>query len=991
MILKLLILLLSIISVARSDVVNWIGSNAIYQDPKSWSTKKVPTVNDDATIDNNYVELNNEQDFYLPHSLQVSGDSFFNMGGSNLKMAGNSTFSIISSSSTLENVEIVGDSQDSNISILTDNSEIGAIGSIKITNIDNFEIKDTLIAAYSQSYSNQLIATQSNILITGVSLVVYPIITVNSSLTYKGYTPQDFDNGQLIINYISNELIIDQSYFISKNTFVLNKGSSVLIKGESFVSIGSETTSFLGGFQPILKVDEASTILVESTQLCGVGLEMIGGSGISFDDSTFCFNSSVHSFAPTTGINFRGGRFMLGTSDGQGLETTNIILHSNGILSFEKENIVLGMVQIQNANLQFAGIAENEIVVETNSFVLGLGKLNFDSISGGNPIRIKSHLPILLDYSTIVSGAGTFESINVINYGTLGSSDSKSTININGTLLQDDENESKIIIYINDPSDFSTINVSDELNINNSTLLVYVNSNLLNIDNEFDIINFKSLAINSTLFRVIKVFAVSSSNETEISTGYQVVYTENNVKFIITSPSSSSSSAGSSSESSSSTGSSSESSSSNSTSSESSSTASSSESSSSNSTSSESSSTASSSESSSSGNSTSSESSSTGSSSESSSSNSTSSESSSSNSTSSESSSSNASSSESSSSNSTSSESSSSTASSSESSSSNSTSSESSSTASSSESSSSNSTSSESSSSTASSSESSSSSNSTSSESSSSDSSNGCGGSSSDWSSSDWSSSDWSSSNSNSGSEDSSSWESSSSDDMQVVCSYNPIKGILEITNQGSDKIECTGQGDTYCANPFFECGTKKGETSVTCAAWHQITCIGRHISCDIGKIMNCNTNLQNPTSGVISSTTAGTFVSSTTSTSSISSVSSTSSSSVTTFSSSSGFSTTTFQPTFTPTPSKNNSECDKVNENSYCFNGKLYCKVPFTGPECNIVNVETSPNPSSVVEQQTTQQNTETTNEKTTSSSSKIVVANTFAISLILLLVSFF
>ncbi|KAN0037045.1 hypothetical protein ACTFIV_002377 [Dictyostelium citrinum] len=901
--LKFLILLLSIISVSvvKSDFINWIGSNSIYQDPKSWSTNNVPTENDEAFIHNNYVELNHENNFYLPHYLEVIDGSIFNIVNSNLLMANNSTFTLISSSSAIEDVEIVGDSLDSIVFV---NSQVGADGSIKITNIDNFEIKDTLFASYSQSYSNQLIATNSKILITGISLVVYPIITVNSSLTYYGYTPQDFETDQIIINYISNELIIDQSIFISKNTFVLNNGSKpVSIKGSSFVSIGPETTTFLGGFQPLLKVDEMSSILVESTQLCSIGVEINGGSGISFTDSTFCFNSSIHSFAPTTGINFRGGEFLLGTSNGEGLETTNIILYDNAILSFEHHNITLGMIQMQNAFLSFTGTTENEIIVQTNSFVLGLGQLYLDSIESGQPVRIKSQLPLLLEYGTEVIGNGTLESIYVINYGTLGSSRVKSTINIKGTLLQDDENESKILIYINNPSDFSTINVSDELNINNSTLVVYVNSNLLNIDNQFDIINFNSLAINSTLFRVIHVYAFDSSSETEITSGYQVFYTENNVKFIINGPSTSS------------------------------------ESSSSNS---------------SSGSSTSS--------------------SESSNSTSSSESSNSASSSETSSS-----------ASSSETSSSAS-SSETSSSASSSESSSS-----------ASSSESSSTG-------SSSDSSNGCNGSSSDWSSSDWSSSEWSSSESNSGSDsDSSSWESSSSEDSQVVCSFNPIKGILEITNQGSEKIECTGQGDTHCANPFFECGTKNGEQSVTCSAWRQITCIGRHISCDIGKIMNCNTNLPNFSSGQISTTTSlsteSAIVSSTTSslsstTSSLSSTTSsisstTSSALVTTFSSSSGFSTTSYPPT--QTPSKSNNECDKVNENSYCFNGKLYCKVPFTGPECNIVNVETSPNPSSAQEtSQPTTQSPSDNIEKTTSSSSKILV-NTFTFTLILLLASFF
>ncbi|KAN0003747.1 hypothetical protein ACTFIZ_009891 [Dictyostelium cf. discoideum] len=912
--LKYLILLLSIISVVKSDFINWIGSNSIYVDPRSWSTNTVPTENDEAVIQNNYVELNDQIDFYLPHSLQVSDNSIFNIINSNLLMADNSTFSLISSLSAFENVEFVGDSQGSNIAIVLENSQVGADGSIKITNIDNFEIKDTLLAGYSQNYENELIASNSNILITGISLVVYPIITYNSSLTYKGYTPQDYSTDQIIINYISNELIIDQSNFISKNTFVLNNGSSpVLIKGSSFVSIGPETTTFLGSFEPTLKVDEVSLVSVESSHLCGIGAEITGGSGISFTDSVFCFNSSIHSFAPTTGINFKGGLFLMGSSDGKGLETTNIHLYDNAVLSFDNGNITLGMIEIQNAKLNFTGIPENEIIVQTNSFVLGLGQLDLNSIASGQPVRIKSHLPLLFGYGTTVVGNGTLESSSIINYGTLGSSNSISTININGTLLQDDENESKIIIFINEPSDFSTINVSDELNINNSTLILYVNSSLLNIDNEFNIINFNSFAINSTLFRVIHVYSVGPSNETEITTGYQVVYTENNVKFIISGPSSSS-----------------ESSSSNSTSSESSSIGSSSESSSSNSTSSESSS--------------------IGSSSESSSSNSTS-ESSSSNSTS-----------------------------------------ESSSIGSSSESSSSNSTSE--SSSIGSSSESSSNSTSSESSGSSTDSSNGCNGSSSDWSSSDWSSSDWSSSESSNSGSDSDSWESSSSDDSQVVCSFNPIKGILEITNQGSEKIECHGQGDTYCANPFFECGTKNGEQSVTCSAWRKITCIGRHISCDIGKIMNCNTNLPNLSSGQISTTTS--FVSSTSSLSSSSTTfTSTSTSSptssasaLTTFSSSSGFSTTTL----TPTPSKTN-ECDNVNENSYCFNGKVYCKVPFTGPECNIVNVETTPTPNPSTIQQTSQPTTQLPSEnieKTTSSSSKIII-NTLTVSLILLLVSFF
>lgn len=590
-------------------------------------------------------------------------------------------------------------------------------------------------------------------------------------------------------------------------------------------------------------------VSIESYHLCGIGAEITGGSGISFKDSIFCFDSSIHSFAPTTAINFEGGIFSVGKSNGKGLETTNIYLYNNAVLSFESENITLGMIEIQNSKLNSTYIPKNEIIVEANSFILGLGQLDLTSIASGQPIRIKSHLPLLLGYSTTVLGNGTLESIKIYNYGTIGSSNRISTININGTLLQDDENESKIIIYIKKPSDFSTINISDELNINNSTLIVFVNSNLLNIDNEFNIINFNSLAINSTLFRVINVYSVESSSETHITTGYQVVYTENNVKFIISGPSSSSS------------------------------------------------------ESSSSSISTSSESSSIGSSSESSSSNSTSSESSSSGS--------------------------------------------------------------------------------------STDSSNGCNGSSSDWSSSDWSSSDWSSSESSNSGSDSDSWESSSSDDSQVVCSFNPIKGILEITNQGSEKIECHGQGDTYCANPFFECGTKNGEQSVTCSAWRKITCIGRHISCDIGKIMNCNTNLPNASSGQISTTTS--FVSSTSSslsssTTFTSSSSSSSSSSSTTFSSTSGFSTTS--PT--QTPSKTD-ECDKVNENSYCFNGKLYCKVPFTGPDCNVVNVETTPNPTSI--QGTSQPTTQIPSdniEKTTSSSSKILV-NTLTISLILLLVSFF
>ncbi|KAM9981360.1 hypothetical protein ACTFIY_003658 [Dictyostelium cf. discoideum] len=864
--LKILILLISIISVVKSDTINWIGSNTIYTDPRSWSTNKVPTVNDEAFIQNNYVELNYQNDFYLPHSLQVFDGTVFNIINSNLLMADNSTFSLISSFSSFENVNIVGDSKDSNIAIVLENSQVGVDGPIKITNVDNFEIKDTLLASYSQSYTNELIATDSNILITGISLVVYPIITFNSSLTYRGYTPQDYSTDQLIINYISNELIIDQSNFISKNSFILNsESSSVLIKGSSFVSIGSETTTF-GGFKPILKVDENSLVLVESSHLCGIGAEITGGSGISFKDSTFCFNSSIHSFAPTTGINFEGGQFYMEKSNGKGLETTNINLFDNAMLSFENENIALGVIEIQNAKLNFTGIAMNEVIVEANSFTLGLGKLDLTSIASGQPIRIKSHLPLLIGYGTTVIGNGTLESLKIYNYGTLGSSNSISTININGTLLQDDENESKIIINIKNPADFSTINVSDELNINNSTLIVFVNSNLLNIDNEFNIINFNSLAINSTLFRVINVYSVESSNETEITTGYQVVYTEKNVKFIINGPNSSSES----------------SSSSNSTSSESSSIGSSSESSSSNSTSSESSSIGSSSESSSS-------------------SNSTSSESSSSNSTSSESSSSG----------------------------------------------------------------------------SSTDSSNGCNGSSSDWSSSDWSSSEWSSSESSNSGSDSDSWESSSSDDSQIVCSFNPIKGILEITNQGSEKIECHGQGDTYCANPFFECGTKNGEQSVTCSAWRKITCIGRHISCDIGKIMNCNTNLVNISSSQISTTTS--FVSSTSS-----STPSSSSSASTTFSSTSGFSTTS------PTQSQSKTdECDKVNENSYCFNGKLYCKVPFTGPECNIVNVETTPNPTSTQETSPPTQLPSDNIEKTTSSSSKILV-NTFTIALILLLVSF-
>ncbi|EGC34982.1 hypothetical protein DICPUDRAFT_79283 [Dictyostelium purpureum] len=218
-------------------------------------------------------------------------------------------------------------------------------------------------------------------------------------------------------------------------------------------------------------------------------------------------------------------------------------------------------------------------------------------------------------------------------------------------------------------------------------------------------------------------------------------------------------------------------------------------------------------------------------------------------------------------------------------------------------------------------------------------------------SSSSWSSSSWESSSSswepNSSEQSSSSWESSSSEDFSIICTFNPISYVLHVVNhayksEDDFSIVCTGRGKTKCFNDHFACKTGTNQSSVVCETNKEITCIGLDVKCNILNKFKCETIP--PTSPVETAT---------------------------------PLPTTT--PSITPSTLPTNQTCSNIIPNSYCWNGKVYCYPPYSGSNCDIVNVQEI--------KSTKDENNNSNNNHNNNSSSKISIFTSSSIILIIML----